>query len=222
MATAFADRAEAGRRLAERVDHLTIRPQRVLALPRGGVVVAAPIADRLGAPLDVVIVRKIGTPGHAELAMGALAMWGPHHAVVRNDHVLAAAGVDEAAFERARRREVAEALRRLAEWGPPDVDLTNTDVLLVDDGLATGATMHAAVRVLRLAGARSVSAAVPVGAPDELAALADAVDEVVCLVAPRPFRAVGVHYVDFGQVDDDTVTRVLNGAREASRAKRLI
>jgi putative phosphoribosyl transferase len=211
--TAFADRADAGRRLAARVDQLANRPERVLGLPRGGVVVAAPIAERLGVPLDVVIVRKIGTPGQAELAMGALAIWGPHTAVVRNDHVLSAAGVSDAAFDRARRREVDEAQRRMSRWVPADVDITGTDVVLVDDGLATGATMHAAVQVVRLAGAGRVIAAVPVGAPDELAALADTVDDVVYLAAPRPFRSVGAHYIDFGQVDDAIVARALQSDR---------
>lgn len=213
MDTAFADRADAGRRLAARVDQLANRPERVLGLPRGGVVVAAPIAERLGVPLDVVIVRKIGTPGQAELAMGALAIWGPHTAVVRNDHVLSAAGVSDAAFDRARRREVDEAQRRMSRWVPADVDITGTDVVLVDDGLATGATMHAAVQVVRLAGAGRVIAAVPVGAPDELAALADTVDDVVYLAAPRPFRSVGAHYIDFGQVDDAIVARALQSDR---------
>lgn len=171
--------------------------------------VAAPIAQRLDAPLDVVIVRKIGTPGHAELAMGALAIWGPHSAVVRNDHVLAAARIDDATFDRVRRREVEEAQRRMSAWGPVDVEISGTDVLLVDDGLATGATMHASVRVVREAGARRIFVAVPVGAPDELAALADTVDKVIYLAAPHPFRAVGAHYAEFGQVDDEAVTLAL-------------
>ena len=222
MGTAFADRAEAGRQLAARIDRLNTRPRRVLALPRGGVVVAAPIAERLCVPLDVVVVRKIGTPGHAELAMGALAIWGHHHAVVRNDHVLSAARVDEASFERVHRCEVEVAQRRVAQWGPLDVDISGQDVLLVDDGLATGATMHAAINVVRMAGAGKISAAVPVGAPDELEALAELVSDVMYLAAPRPFRAVGVHYVDFGQVDDDTVTRTLGNARATTRTKRLI
>ena len=209
----FADRADAGQQLAARLEHLAGRPARILGLPRGGVVVAAPIADRLGLPLDVVIVRKIGAPFQPELAMGALAIWGEHTAVVRNEHVLSAAGVTDTAFEHARRREVAEARRRLSEWGSPELDIAGSDVVLVDDGLATGATMHAAVAVMRRAGAARIVAAVPVGAPDELAELAERVDEVVFLAAPRPFRAVGAHYVDFGQVDDATVSRALDGQR---------
>jgi putative phosphoribosyl transferase len=212
---AFRDRTQAGEQLADRLRHLAGRPVRVLALPRGGVVVAAPIAERLHAPLDVLIVRKIGTPWHRELAMGALAIWGAHEAVVRNDHVIDGAGVPEADFAEGRQRELAEARRRLDIWPATDADLAGRDVVVVDDGLATGATMRAAVEVLNRAGAGRVIVAVPVGAPDELRELAEQVDEVVCLAAPRPFHAVGAHYQDFGQVDDETVSRVLERARSA-------
>jgi putative phosphoribosyl transferase len=211
---AFADRVEAGDALADRLELLADRRALVLGLPRGGVVVAARIADRLDAPLDVVIVRKIGTPGHRELAMGALAVWGPHSAVVRNDHVIASAGVSDAEFESARRREFDEAKRRVAAWGRQAPDVSETDVVIVDDGMATGATMHAAVQVARRADARRIIAAVPVGAPAELSELATAVDEVVYIHAPAHFYAVGAHYIDFGQVDDDTVGKLLAQSRE--------
>jgi putative phosphoribosyl transferase len=210
----FADRTDAGDALAGRLAHLAARRVLVLGLPRGGAVVAARVAERLGAPLDVVIVRKIGCPGHRELAMGALAEWGPHAAVVRNEQVIARAGVAEPRFAAAREREAAEARRRAADWGGPVPDVTATDVVLVDDGLATGATMHAAVEVVRQAGAAGVIVAVPVGAPDELRELEFQVDEVICCSTPRPFHAVGLHYRDFGEVDDATVTRVLAEARE--------
>lgn len=216
MAAPFADRLDAGERLAVRLAHLTGRPVRVLALPRGGVLVAAPIAERLRVPLDVAVVRKIGAPGHAELAMGALAICGPHTAVVRNEHVISAARVTDAAFDHAARRERVEAERRVAEWGRSDLDVAGTDVVLVDDGLATGATMRAAISAVRRAGAARVIAAVPVGAPPELAELANEADEVVYIAAPRQFLAVGVHYVDFGQVDDETVMRTLVAARPRS------
>lgn len=214
MAETFADRGAAGDALADRLTHLAERRLLVLGLPRGGVVVAARVAERLTARLDAVIVRKIGTPGRPELAMGALALWGPHAAVVRNEHVIARAGVSEAAFEAARRRESDEAARRAAEWGRPVPDVAETDVVLVDDGLATGATMHAAVEVARRAGAGRVVVAVPVGAPDELRELEFEVDEVVCCSAPQSFHAVGLHYRDFGEVDDATVRRMLAEARE--------
>lgn len=203
----FADRAEAGELLAERLTEYT--GARILGLPRGGVVVAAPIATRLNAPLDVVIVRKIGTPGHRELAMGALAVWGPHTAVVRNEHVLAAAGVTGEQFEGVRHREAAEAQRRVDDWGASSTEVCDADVVLVDDGLATGATMHAAVEVMRAAGAGRVIVAVPVGAPAELRELSGTVDDVVYLSAPEPFHAVGAHYVDFSQVGDEAVARAL-------------
>lgn len=214
MRRPFADRAAAGDALAERLQHLAQHRLLVLGLPRGGVVVAARIAERLDAPLDVVVVRKIGAPGHRELAMGALALWGPHSAVVRNEHVIASAGVSDARFEQAREREAEEARRRIVEWGQPVPDLADIDVVLVDDGLATGATMYAAVEVARLAGARRLICALPVGAPDELQELAQQVDEVVCLEAPDEFYAVGLHYRDFGEVDDTTVAAALAAARE--------
>ncbi len=214
MRETFADRAAAGDALADRLAQLADRRVLVLALPRGGVVVAARIADRLRAPLDVVIVRKIGTPGHRELAMGAIALWGPHSAVVRNEHVIASARVSDADFETARRREADEAQRRVLEWGRPVPDVTATEVVLVDDGLATGATMYAAVEVARRAGAGRLTAAVPVGAPDELRELAHRVDDVVYLAAPDPFHAVGLHYRNFAEVDDATVTALLATARQ--------
>ena len=207
----FADRDEAGDLLADRLGHRT--GVRVLGLPRGGVVVAARIAERLRAPLDVVIVRKIGTPGQPELAMGALALWGEHTAVVRNAHVITLAGVTEEQFDAAHRRELAEAQRRVREWGSADSDVHDTDVVLVDDGLATGATMHAAVKAMRRAGARCVVAAVPVGAPPELRELAAAVDEVVYVHAPFEFHSVGAYYRDFSQVGDDVVRHALELAR---------
>lgn len=214
MAEVFADRRDAGDALATRLAHLADRRVLVLGLPRGGAVVAAQVAERLDAPLDVVIVRKIGCPGHRELAMGALAEWGPHSAVVRNEQVIAQARVSETDFAAAREREAAEARRRVADWGRPVPDIAKTNVVLVDDGLATGATMHAAVEVTRQAGAGRLIVAVPVGAADELRELEFEVDEVICCSTPRPFHAVGLHYRDFGEVDDATVSRVLAEARQ--------
>src|SRR5919198_1299001 len=121
MRSPFADRAAAGDALAERLAHVALRRPLVLGLP-----------------LDVVIVRKIGTPGHRELAMGALAVWGPHSAIARNEHVIASAGVSDAEFDQAHAREADEARRRVGEWGQPVPDVSDTDVILVDDGLATG------------------------------------------------------------------------------------
>lgn len=214
MRLPFTDRAAAGDALAQRLEHLAGQRPLVLGLPRGGVVVAARIAQRLDAPLDVVIVRKIGCPGHRELAMGAVAVWGPHSALVRNEHVIASAGVSDTQFDRARESEIEEAGRRVAEWGQPVPDVRNTDVVLVDDGLATGATMSAAVEVARQAGAARLICAVPVGAPDELRELAERVDEVIYVDAPQQFHAVGLYYRDFREVDDATVADALAAARD--------
>jgi putative phosphoribosyl transferase len=210
----FADRAEAGELLAARLG--AYGGARVLGLPRGGVIVAAPIAARLKGPLGVVIVRKIGTPGQRELAMGALALWGPDTAVVRNEHIRAAAGITDEQFEAALQREAAEARRRDDDWGGVSIEVQGADVVLVDDGLATGATMHAAIEVMRRASAGRVIVAVPVGAPAELRELSRTVDEVVYLSAPTPFHSVGAHYADFSQVADETVAQVLARARARS------
>jgi putative phosphoribosyl transferase len=213
MRAVFRDRTDGGVRLAARLGHLRGQPLRVLALPRGGVLVAGPIAERLAAPLDVLVVRKIGTPWQAELAMGALAIWGEHEAVVRNEHVLEAVGVSSADFAAALDREMAHARRRFAAWGSPDADVHDRTVVLVDDGLATGATMRAGIEVVRQAGAGRIVVAVPVGAPDELRALARTVDEVVYLAAPHPFHSVGTHYADFDQAEDAAVDEALAAAR---------
>ncbi|ALX65685.1 phosphoribosyltransferase [Microbacterium sp. XT11] len=182
----------------------------VLGLPRGGVPVAAPVARELDAPLDVLVVRKVGVPWHDEVAMGAV---GESGATVRNEGVIAASGVDDDAFARAERREravVAERVVRLRGVRPP-VDLRGRNVVIVDDGIATGATVRAACAVARARGAASVVVAVPVASPDAVAELersSDA-DTVVCLDAPEGFMAVGMHYLDFRQVDDASVASLL-------------
>lgn len=203
---AFADRAAAGELLADRLRGVVGDDAVVLGLPRGGVVVAAQVARRLAAPLDVVVVRKLRTPGHAELAMGALAVFGTHTAVVRVEEVIDRARIDDVTFESAHRRELEVARQRAAEWSPDPPDIAGRTAVAVDDGLATGATMRAAVAVLREAGAARVVAAAPVGAAETVRAL-DA--EVVCPLTPERFRAVGVHYRDFGEVTDATVRELL-------------
>jgi predicted phosphoribosyltransferase len=182
----------------------------VLGLPRGGLPVAAPVAQELDAPLDVLVVRKLGVPGHEEVAMGAV---GESGAIVRNEGVIAAAGVEWDAFQRVEQREraaVEERVARLRGVRPP-VDLRGRNVVIVDDGIATGATVRAACAVARARGAASVVVAVPVASPDAVAALdrgGDA-DAVVCLDAPEGFMAVGMHYLDFRQVDDASVAALL-------------
>ena len=211
---AFADRRDAGRALGARLAGTLAGDVVVLGLPRGGAVVAAGVAAALGAPLDVLLVRKLGLPGQPELAMGAVAAIGEAVETVRSEGVLAAAGVDEATFAGVRDRELAELRRREAAYrgNRPSVEVAGRTVVLVDDGLATGATVRAALRVLAARRpARSV-VAVPVGSPAAVRDLRHLADEVVCLLAPPSLRAVGSAYGDFAQTSDDEVRRVLRDA----------
>ena len=212
----FRDRRDAGRQLAallarERGPDLT-----VLALPRGGVPVAYEVARALGAPLDVLVVRKLGLPGHPELAMGALA---PSGLRVMNAEVLRRSGVSEAAVEAVAAQEAEELRRREAVYraGLPPLQVTGQRVLLIDDGLATGATMRAAVRALRRWHPARLTVAVPVGAPETCAALRREADEVVCLTTPTFFAAVGQAYARFEQTGDDEVRDLLALGRAALR-----
>lgn len=207
----FRDRDEAGGVLAEAVAAAV--PERdsvvVLGLARGGVPVAAPVAVRLGAPLDVLTVRKVGTPGHTELAIGAIASGG---LVVRNDELIARLGLSDAAVTAQVRRaeqELADRDGRLRGDRPPPA-LSARTVVVVDDGLATGSTMRAAIAAVRSAGPNRIVVAVPVGPPDtvdELGALADA---VVCPRQPDGFVAVGQWYRDFGETTDADVVALLS------------
>src|SRR5581483_1826808 len=188
--TPFLDRADAGRALAHRIVQAAIEPTVVLGLARGGVPVAAEVATALGAPLDVFVVRKLGVPGHRELAMGAVATGGVR---VLNERVVASLSIPAAAIDAVAADEERELARREAAYrsGRAPLDLLGADVLLVDDGLATGATMHAAIEAARIHRPHSISVGVPVGARttcEELAALADA---VVCVETPANFSAVG-------------------------------
>jgi putative phosphoribosyl transferase len=183
----------------------------VLGLARGGVPVAAEVADRLGAPLDVLSVRKIGTPGHVELAIGAIATGG---LVVRNDELIARLGLREADV----RARVAVAEAELAERDAalrgdrPPPPLAGATVVIVDDGLATGATMRAAIAAVRTAEPRRVVVAVPVGPPDTVAELGALADDVVCPRQPPSFVAVGEWYRDFGETTDADVVALLTRA----------
>ena len=217
----FADRAEAGRALgtalAERLDAEVCRRATVLGLPRGGVLVAAEVAAALRAPLDVLVVRKLGLPIQPELARGAIAAVGDAVETVRVESVIASTGVQEADFTTVREHELLELRRREDAYrtGRPALDVAGRTVLLVDDGLATGATMRAAVLAARAAGAAAVTVAVPVGSPRACAALATLADDLACLAAPADFRSVGQAYADFAQTTDDEVRRALTGARGA-------
>ncbi len=211
----FADRRAAGRALGERlVDDLKETDAVVLGLPRGGVVVAAEVATALAAPLDVLVVRKLGLPWQPELAMGAIAAVGDAVETVRTEAVLAAVHVDEETFAAVRDEELVELRRRERAYrgDRPPIALAGRTVVLVDDGLATGSTMRAAVVAVRRSEPAGVVVAVPVGSPSACAALAPEVDDLVCLEAPRGFRAVGQAYADFTAIGDDEVRAAL--ARE--------
>jgi putative phosphoribosyl transferase len=181
----------------------------VLALPRGGVPVAAAVADALHAPLDVFVVRKLGVPGHEELAMGAVASGG---AVVLNDHVIDRLRISREEIDAVIARERDEVARREVAYrtGRPRPELARHTVVIVDDGLATGATMRAALVAVRDANPAHVIAAIPVASADSCRDLADVADAVVCVATPSPFVAVGQGYEDFSQVTDDEVTRLLS------------
>jgi len=209
----FRDRTDAGRQLARRLLDFKGRDVVILALPRGGVPVAAQVARSLGAPLDVFIVRKLGTPGHEELAMGAIASGGVR---VLNEEVIRALGIPEEIIEEVARRELRELVRREQDYRgqrpPPDV--AGRTVILIDDGLATGSTMRAAVRALRLLGPRQIVVAVPVGAPPTCAELGAEADGIVCLATPEPFMSVGSWYEDFAQTSDEEVRGLLEPRME--------
>lgn len=206
----FIDRADAGRRLASALQGYRGTRPVVLALPRGGVPVAAEIAAALDAPLHLVIARKIGTPGEPELAMGAVVDDDPP-VVLRNEAVIAAYGVTEAAFAAACTAACAEIARRRARYvgDRPYPDLLGRTVIVVDDGLATGATARAALAAVRRQRPARLVLAVPVGAPDTLDAMAAEADEIVCLERPAHLTAIGACYRDFHQLDDEAVTDIL-------------
>ena len=207
---AFADRRDAGRVLASALRKYAGRNDViVLALPRGGVPVAYEVATSLGAPLDVFLVRKLGTPGHRELAMGAIASGGVR---VLNDEVVRWYGISDAAIESVAREEAEELARREHEYrdGRPAPVLTNRIVILVDDGLATGSTMRAAAEAVRVQKPTTVVVAVPVGSRQTCMELSPLVDEVICARTPEPFAAVGQWYLDFNQTEDSEVRELLN------------
>ncbi|EYF01374.1 phosphoribosyltransferase [Chondromyces apiculatus] len=212
----FQDRADAGRQLAARLAHLRPQNPLVVALPRGGVPVGCEIARALGAPLDVLIARKIGAPGHAELGIGAVAQGG---AFYLNAETVAMLGVTREYIEGVARSEFAEIDRRLKAYrgDRPPLDVYGRVVILVDDGLATGATTRAAIRSLRKQVPKSLVLAVPVCAADTAADVRREVDDVVCTMIPASFQAVGLWYRDFTQTSDEEVVDLLTQMGRSQR-----
>jgi len=207
---AFQDRSDAGRRLARELLRYKDSHPVVLALPRGGVPVAAEVAQALDAPLDLIIVRKIGVPTQPELAAGAV-VDGAKPIVVRNEDVIRLAGVSEQAFERICAEELAEIERRRQRYlgHRARAEVAGQVAIVIDDGIATGATTKAALRATRERGPRQLVLAVPVGPPEAIDELRPMVDDLVCLQTPGLFGAIGYFYNDFRQVEDDEVERIL-------------
>ncbi len=213
MEQRFADRAQAGRLLAQAVARLGLVDAVVLALPRGGVPVAAEVARELKAPLDLLLVRKIGAPGQPELAVAAVAE-GEEPAVVIDQALCDATGADAGYVQRQAREQWREIDRRRALYlaGRERVPLAGRPVLVVDDGIATGTTVRAALAAVRRQKPARLVLAVPVAPPDTVERLRADVDQLVCLSTPAYFRAVGLHYDDFHQVEDDEVIAILRAA----------
>ncbi len=214
MSRRFENRADAGRVLAGMLSAYANRHDAiVLALPRGGVPVAYEVALALGLPLDIFLVRKLGVPGHEELAMGAIATGGVR---VLNDDVVGPLGIDEATLDSVAAREQQEMERRETAYrdGRPRPDDEGKTVILVDDGLATGSTMLVAIRALQLQLPARLVVAVPTAAPPVCSEIGREVDEIICAITPEPFYAVGLWYDDFSETTDDDVRRLL---RHASR-----
>lgn len=207
----FRNRHEAGEQLGAALVSFKSQSPVVLALPRGGVPVGAEVAARLGAPLDLVLVRKIGVPGQPELAMGAIAEGNPP-VTLRNEPVVRALDIGDKDFDRVRNRELDEIERRRRAYlgDRPRIDVAGRVAILVDDGIATGMTMRAAARATASRGPSRVVIAAPVAGADIAAALRREIGAVICLEEPENLFAIGCHYADFSQVSDDDVRRILS------------
>lgn len=214
----FADRREAGEALAGEVRKLALQDPVVLALPRGGVPVGYEVARAIGAPLEILLVRKVGAPGHEEFGIGALVDGAPPQLVL-DDAAARTAGASHEYLARQVALQLKELERRRAAYhsGPP-IALDGKAVVVVDDGIATGNTVKAALQALAALRCGSVVLAVPVAPREVLAALKPLCDEVVCLGSPEPFFSVGTHYRDFTQTSDEEVIRLLAAARKTGTA----
>jgi putative phosphoribosyl transferase len=213
QATRFDDRRDAGRRLAAHLLYVAAQRPVVVGLPRGGVPVAAELARELGAPLQTLVVRKLGAPGNRELAVGAIAEDGT---VVLDPHIAMSSGMTQATLERALSREARELGRRVWRYREARSadEVAGRTVVVVDDGVATGLTELAAVRALRANGASRIVVAIPVGSASAVAMLEDEADQVVCLMTPEPLFGVGAWYRDFSPTTDEEVVELLSEAAE--------
>jgi len=210
----FTDRTDAGRQLADLLEGHDVDADVVLAIPRGGLPLGRAVADALSVPLDIVVARKMGAPHNPELAIGAVAADG---SAWINDDLVADLGVDEAYVEEKRREEATNAREKAERYrgDRPEPDLAGKTVVVVDDGVATGATAIACLRQVAAAGADRVVLAVPVGAPDTVERLGSEADEVLCVETPPHFQAVGQFYEDFGQVTDEEAMAYLERGNDA-------
>jgi putative phosphoribosyl transferase len=217
----FRDRADAGAQLADELLQYRGRNPLVLGIPRGGVPVAYEIARRLEGDLDVIVARKMGAPGQEELGIGAVASDGSRYVSAKLRTLV---GISDTELEHLAQRELAEAQRREARFraGLDALHPAGRIVIVVDDGLATGATMRAAIRSLRSRGAEHVVVAVPVGAPDTCRTIAREVDQLVCPHQPDPFYSVGNHYRKFDQTSDEEVEQLLHKQRAAVRTSNAL
>jgi len=209
----FSDRVDAGKRLAEALADFRGKDAAVLAIPRGGVVVGYEIATALMLPLDVIVPRKLGSPDNPELAIGAIAEDGSR---VLDNQLVVYLGVSDGYIEEESERQRQEIARRMKVYraGAEPIDLQSKDVIIVDDGIATGSAMKAALLSVRNRGAKSVTVAVPVGPPQTITELKHLSDRVVCLYTPEYFQAIGQFYEDFSQTSDEEVIRLLKLCRE--------
>ncbi|MDE5441696.1 phosphoribosyltransferase [Bradyrhizobium sp. CSA207] len=216
----FADRREAGQRLAPLLMKYKDQHPVILALPRGGVPVAFEVAQALNAPLDVALVRKIGAPGHKELGLGAV-VDGAHAQVVLNDEIVRTLQPGRAYLEAETSRQLAEIERRrhLYRNGEPPLDVAGRTAIVIDDGIATGGTVKAVLKALAKAKPSRLVLAVPVAPKESLADLNSDADEIICLVTPDPFYAVGLNYRDFGQTSDQEVVELLHRSKVRSHLR---